>query len=218
MALTTREIIDAALAEVASFFDPATTPDSVWVRRINVRQEELFARATSLNPDYYGICAVAPLVNGAADLRDLTEDPPSAERVDRIDIDDPGTSEYAAGERVNLVRVDDADVSLPPRMLLRDHVLWGVADDMDGVAQIKVYYARRPTPIRSEDDTIELDGAHSELLVWDLVKYMTRRAPGVDPATREAAMAFFVAQEEAALALYDAHVQQFASTLQTRFA
>jgi len=27
-----------------------------------------------------------------------------------------------------------------------------------------------------------------------------------------------VAEEEAALALYDAHVQQFASTLQTRFA
>jgi len=52
MTLTARDIIDAALAEVASFFDPTTTPDSVWVRRINVRQEELFARATSLNPDY----------------------------------------------------------------------------------------------------------------------------------------------------------------------
>lgn len=218
MALTAREIIDAALAEVASFFDPTTTPDSVWVRRINVRQEELFARATSLNPDYYGICAVAPLVNGAANLRDLTEDPPAPDRIDRIEIHDPGTSEYAAGERVNLVRVDDADVSLPPRMLLRDHVLWSVADDMDGVAKIKVYYARRPTPVRSEDDAIELDGAHSELLVWDLAKYMTRRAPGVDPATRDAAMAFFVAEEEAALALYDAHVQQFASTLQARFA
>jgi len=218
MALTAREIIDAALAEVASFFDPTTTPDSVWVRRINVRQEELFARATSLNPDYYGICAVAPLVNGAANLRDLTEDPPAPDRIDRIEIHDPGTSEYAAGERVNLVRVDDVDASFPPRMLLRDHVLWSVGSDMDGVAKIKVYYARRPTPVRSEDDAIELDGAHSELLVWDLAKYMTRRAPGVDPATREAAMAFFVAQEEAALALYDAHVQQFASTLQTRFA
>jgi len=218
MALTAREIIDAALAEVASFFDPTTTPDSVWVRRINVRQEELFARATSLNPDYYGICAIATLSDGAANLRDLTEDPPAPDRIDRIEIHDPGTSEYAAGERVNLVRVDDVDASFPPRMLLRDHVLWSVGSDMDGVAKIKVYYARRPTPVRSEDDAIELDGAHSELLVWDLAKYMTRRAPGVDPATREAAMAFFVAQEEAALALYDAHVQQFASTLQTRFA
>jgi len=217
MALTAREIIDAALAEVASFFDPTTTPDSVWVRRINVRQEELFARATSLNPDYYGICAVAPLVDGAANLRDLTEDPPAPDRIDRIEIHDPGTSEYAAGERVNLVRVDDVDASFPPRMLLRDHVLWSVGSDMDGVAKIKVYYARRPTPVRSEDDAIELDGAHSELLVWDLAKYMTRRAPGVDPATREAAMAFFVAQEEAALALYDAHVQQFASRVQKRF-
>lgn len=218
MALTAQDIIDAALAEVAHFFDPGTTAPPIWVRRINVRQEEIFARATSLNPDYYGICAVAPLVNGAADLRDLTEDPPAPDRIDRIEIDDPGTSEYAAGERVNLVRVDDADVSLPPRMLLRDHVLWGVADDMDGVAKIKVYYARRPTPVRSEDDPIELDGAHSELLVWDLAKYMARRAPGVDAGVRQAAIAFFVAEEEAALALYDAHVQQFASTLQTRFA
>src|SRR5690606_33663638 len=110
MALTAQDIIDAALAEVASFFDPTTTPDSVWVRRINVRQEELFARATSLNPDYYGICAVAPLVNGAANLRNLTEDPPAPDRIDRIEIDDPGESEYEPGDRVNLVRADDAEI------------------------------------------------------------------------------------------------------------
>lgn len=216
--VTAQDIIDAALAEVAHFFDPGTTAPPIWIRRINVRQEEIFARGTSLNPDYYGICAMAPLVNGAANLRNLTEDPPAPDRIGRIEIHDPGNSEYAAGERVNLVRVDDVDASLPPRMLLRDHVLSGVADDMDGVATIKVYYARRPTPVRSKNDPIELDGAHSELLVWDLAKYMTRRAPGVDAGVRQAAIAFFVAEEEAALAIYDAHVQQFASTLQTRFA
>src|SRR5690606_41864455 len=96
--VTAQDIIDAALAEVAHFFDPGTTAPPIWIRRINVRQEEIFARATSLNPDYYGICAVAPLVNGAANLRDRTEAPPAPDRGDRNGSHGPGPSGKAASE------------------------------------------------------------------------------------------------------------------------
>lgn len=218
------EIIDAALTEVAYFFDPGTTAPSIWIRRLNMRQEEIFARSNTINRDYFGTCAKVPLVNGAANLRTLIEAPDSPERpdspdiIDRVEVLDPGDSEYEVGQRINLVRIDEIEAALPPRMTLRDYVFWPIGNELAGVVTIRVHYARRPRPIRKPEDPIELTGAHSELLVWDLARYAASRAPGINPDVRESAIRFFTDQEARALELFDAHVQQFASTLQTRFA
>ena len=221
--MTVDEAVKRFLARVPEA--PEHTPRGEIKRRIGVRQRQLFARAARLNPSYFGVCAVAPLEAGAANLLAATPEQSTGgdilyeiEAVERVVIEDPGTSSYAAGELVHLVKVTDPDVAEPPRATIRNFVLFQIGTDLEGVAKVKVHYSRRPLPIDETtpgDTELELPEPFQYLLVLDGAKDLARREL---PADRAAAVRELLEPEEQELLQeFDAHVVGFVVT-EGRFA
>lgn len=221
--MTVEEIAVAALARAMEHSDKVPTTRSVLYRRIGQRQQDLFAMAARISPDYYGVCAKASLRDGdgewvgAADIAAIAGDVPPAEQITRIEILDAGTSTYAVGDEVNIVPQGDPNVAFPPRVTLRNRVIRQVGTDLEGVEKLEVFYSRSPVPVTAadEDREMELPAQFQELLVVDAARDLFRRSTLLP--NRPALVALMDAEEKPLLADYLAHVQRFAGPLVSRF-
>jgi len=186
-------------------------------RRLSVRQQQLFARAAAINPEYYGVCAVAPLSNGAVDLKDLGDPVYRADSLSRIEIADKGTSGYANGDEVHVVALTDPDAALPPRVTVRNGVVAQVGTDLNGVVSLRVFYSRLPLSIGPNDGSKELEllDPFQELLVVDLARYLVEHTLGLDATLRGQALPLLEAEEKDLLALFDAHVKAYTAAAET---
>ena len=216
--MTYEEIVLQALARVTDFgFDvPATR--SLCYRWIGLREQALFSRAARVNPEWAGVCAHAPVIGGAVNLRTIGATAPVPELISKVEILDPGTSPYPAGTQVNLVVLKDVDVAEPPRATLRDYVIEGVGSDLDGVGKLRIYYSRLPVPGKptDRDREAEIPEPHTEILVVGLASDLLSKALGLDRERKKEALALLAAEEEKRLADFDAYLQTYAP-LQMRF-
>lgn len=217
--MTAEEITLAALFRALEFTNTVPSTRSVLYRRIGVRQQQLFARAASVNADYFGICATGGLDDGAADLGDFAPPVEAPESITRVEIADPGSSPYDEGTEIRVVPSTDVGVELPPRMTLRNRVLRQVSTDLAGVLSIRVAYSRVPLAIGPADGavTVQIPAPHDELLVVDLTKTMLTKGVDMDGAARGAALELLATEEAELLLAFDSHVASFAGNRSARF-
>lgn len=213
----------AALARAQEHSNQVPTTRSVIYRRIGQRQQDLFAMAARVNPDYYGVCAKASLRDldgewvGVANIAAISGDTPPAEQLTRIEVYNPGTSDYEAGREVYVVPLSDPGVADPPRVTVRNRVIRQVGTDLVGVETLEVFYSRSPTSITGADGQrdLELPEQFQELLVVDAARDLFRRSTLLP--NRLALVSAMDAEEKPMLADYLAHVQRFAGPMVSRF-
>lgn len=216
MSHTAEDIALLALARARQHVSEVNESRALIYSRIGIRQQELFALAAKINPDYFGVCAHAPVSDGMVNLATIADPVPTPEMIQRIDIYAPGTSDYAAGDEVNPVTLHDQGASWPPRVVMRNKVLYGVGVDLDGVSQVRIYYSKIPAAIlpTGAATEVEMPEPYHMLLVVDAERDLYRRSQ------KDAAP--FVALADAAeaplLEAFTAHVSAYAGSLQTRFA
>lgn len=217
--MTIEEIAVQALARASEFSNSVPGARSVMYRRIGVRQQQLFAKAARINPDYYGICATGQVDDGAVDLADLVDPVEAADSIARIEIAAAGTSTYASGTRVNSVPVDDTDIEDAPRVTIRNRILRGVGTDLDGVVSLKVHYSRIPLAIAPTDGTrqADLEEPHVELLVVDLTKILVKKLTSLSATISSAVLGSLDTEEAALLADFERHVAEYSGVSASRF-
>lgn len=226
--MTAEEAVLAALSQVADFTD-VSPPRTVLYRRLSVRQQQLFSEVANWNADFFGVCAIGEIINGECNLRDLISGdatpppggvvPQPVLRFDRIEISDSGTSGYPNGQEVNVVTLNDSEgATLPPRATIRSGVLKQVGAELMGVAALEFYYSRRPLPVASGGQELEIPEPFDQLLVFDLAKYLVGYAPsGVVAEASESLLAILGAQETELLGEFRAYVTSF-TPRKSRFA
>lgn len=223
--MTAEEIVVQALARVREYSQKVPVTRSLAYVRIGQRQQELFAAAARVNPDFYGVCAHGEVdEDGALDLDDISDPVPSVESIQRIEIYEMDTPEdeddvlpYAVGDVVNVVHFRDPDVESPPRVTVRDRVIRGVSDDLDRVVALRLYYSRVPASLGPTDAATdaELPPQFQQLLVIDLVRDLFRRSVGVPEKATVVGM--MDAEEKPLLEAFLAHVVGYAP-VHARFA
>lgn len=182
--MTTSEAREMAYGILGRYgVDVPTIPHALIYNRMSIRQREIFSWISNLDPDFYGECATAALVNGDVDLNVLEgkadPSPYPIESIQVVRVEDPGSSlTLTAGDRVRLVRADDFR-QVPPRMTLRSMVLRDVGGDMAGVNTIKIWYTRRPRVIGNDGtDELELPEPWHDLIALDAAQFILQRTDG----------------------------------------
>jgi hypothetical protein len=220
--LTATELLDAALSKAAGFgINGAAVSRSELLRRIGVRQEQLFMAATAVSPHFFARRATGLLQDGAADLDTLDgllANPPGVLRLISVEIADEGASTYQPGDPVHVVPSDDVAAYAPPRATLLDRVIAGVDNDLADVVSIRVTYARRPLRVSGLASEVEVPcDSFAELLVNDLVAYLARRDRKLSPEEKAAAAGDMKAEDEENMGLFLDYVRGFAP-VEDRFA
>lgn len=204
------EVCTAALARCAEFNARVPSTRSVMVRRINARQQQLFAHIADNEPEYFGRSEVVPLTANAFDLSTLD---PQAERVTYVEIYDEGTSAYAPGDPVAVVAVMDKGAELAPRCLIRDFILEGVEEngvnDLEGVTSLNLHHSKRAATIDDPAQTTEMPDQFDELLVIDLTKHLITKAPGLDADLRKFIIGTLEAEEGEMIGDLDRHLEHW---------
>lgn len=209
--MNAEQITKLAMARTSEITDQYPTNRSLCYRRIGLRQRELMALAARENPDYYGTCATAPLSAGGVDLNMMEFPVATPELVEEVRIENPGTSTYAAGDKINIVKLQDREAALAPRMTLRDLVLQAVGTDLDNVTSITVFYSRLPEIFDASDGEsfVELQDPYIELLVIDLTKMLLTKATRLPADIRSSSLTLFAAEEASLLTQYLDHVRTY---------
>lgn len=222
--MTYEDVVIAALARTLDWDGEFPSARQPMYRRIGKRQQQLFTMASKINPDYWGTCAIATIdptdLNVDLRLLDGGLNVDQSVGVQRIEIQDEGTSSLTSGDQVHIVSINDRDAELAPRVTIRDLIIASVGTDLTGVTSLAVYYPRYPDmPATSEDGTtaLELQQAHDELLVIDLTKDLVRKTLSMDPATKTAIQGLLDAEEKEALGPYLDDVGAFAVGQAHRF-
>lgn len=218
--MTYDEIVDAALGRASAWGAGYPGTNKPLYRRISVRQKHLFAHAAGLDQDFYGTDVTGTLSDNRLDLRDLDDQVPAidmAEAITRIEIAGAGTSDYAAGDEVHVIKIRDPDSALPPRVTLRSQVIEGYGDDLDGVNSMKVFYSRLPVTRNAGDCVVELAEPHSELLVVDLTRWIATKAMDVEGEVRSTMVSSLNREENELMAEFDRYVSTYAGLAKARF-
>jgi hypothetical protein len=200
------DVCDAALARCAEFNARVPSTRSVMARRINARQQQLFAHIADQEPEYFGRSETVALAAGSYDLSMLD---PQAERITYVEIADEGASSYAAGDRVAVVPVMDKDTELAPRCTIRDFILEGVSGDLDDVTSVTVHHSKRAATITEPSEMTEMPDQFDELLVIDLTKHLLTKAPGLDPEMRKFAIGSLETEEREMMGDLDRHLEHW---------
>lgn len=216
--MTAEDIVVLAMARTSEITDAYPATRSLAYRRLGLRQRQLQALAARENPDYYGVCAETPLVNLAADLNDIATPVPMPELIQKVTIEDHGTSTWTNGKVISIVPLSDLNAELPPRMTLRDLVLQSVGNDLLNVTSIMVFYSRLADVFAPTDGgaVVELQDPFNELLVLDLVKVFLAKATRLDATIRQTSIETFAAEEASLLTAYLDHVRTY-GPYSTRF-
>ena len=195
--MTVKEVIIEAQAICEEYTDSYPVTESLMLRRVDVRQRELFALAASLDKEFYGKTLVASIEEGAIDLSD--------EPVEKVDL-----VQTADGTRVNIVAVEDVNAHRPPRMTLRDKKLEVVGSDLADESSLRIHYSARAPGLIDIADEVDLDPPYDFLLVWDLAKDLIRRTASMDGDQKGAVIQLIGASEADLLELYKQHVATYA--------
>lgn len=208
---TADQIVERAFTRVNEITNEYPSARGPLYRQIGYRQRKLFAEAAKLNPERFGVCATAPLVTSMADLSDIVSPVPTPELIQRIEILDPGTSGYNAGDDVSVVRADDIGSELPPRAMLRDRVIIGVQQDLANVNSVRIYYPRLPDLFAETDGgkEIEFEAPWDYLLVLHIALYTIGQAAQLTADIRKAAYDWFQMEEKNLEADFFAHVSNY---------
>jgi hypothetical protein len=187
--------------------------------RLGLRQQQLFAHAAKINPDYFGVCANAALTDGAVNLADIADPVPTPDLITRMEVLEPGESLLEPGAEIHTVPLNDPNGAFPPRVTLRNHVIRSVGADLMGVGSIRIYYSRLPHPIppAGRDVVLEMPGEHWMLLVLDAERDLYHRSVP-EGADRAGLVERVTAEEAPMLAAWEAHVAGYAGNMQARFA
>jgi hypothetical protein len=212
--MTADDVVDAALARCSDLGHNSTQARSVSYRRIGVRQAQLFSRAADVHPEYFGVSATVVLTLGTYALAGLN---PKAERVVDVKVANAGTSGLVVGDRVNMVLLDDADAMLAPRAVIRNQTLQGYGNDLTGVAQVTIHYARSPSMTVAGNTVLELPDQFQDLLVIDLARQMIRKQLDNEPTRRDGLIGLLDAEEGELLTTFDQHIRHFVYGEQRRF-
>lgn len=209
-------VVESALARIATVGDQPKGPRAPYYRRVSVRQQQLFVVAARIDPEYYGVCAIGTLEDGAVSIAAMEPPVRTAAAITRIEVEDPGESTLAAGTEIIPVRVQEREYAHDqPRVLLRNRAIIGLDDDLDGVTSIKVSYPYLPATIDAGDDELELPDPFGELCVVDLAKWMLRRIPETELVVQ--LLRTIEAEETALLEDWAGYVTGFAQSRQGRF-
>lgn len=220
--MTVDEMVEQALGRLGEFGAAYPSARGPVYRRIGMRQRQLFAQAGKLNPDRFGAIVIGNMqtVNGmrVLDLSDIEpplEEPELIQRVEIIVEQGP----YEVGQQVTIVSVADFGAELPPRAIIRDRVLYGLAGELDFVDAVRLYYTKLPALIGLSDKAVELalEAPWDTLLEIDAAKWMIAKATQVSAETRAAALASLSAEETVLHADFLSHVAAYAPTV-SRFA
>jgi hypothetical protein len=225
---TAEDIAVLALARARQHTSEVNESRALIYSRTGLRQQELFALANKIDPEFFGVCAHAPVSfvdadddpvpGGLVNLSTIADPVPTPDLIQRIEVYDAGTSDYAVGEEVNPVRLDDTGSAFAPRVVMRNRVMFGVGTDLAGVDEVRIYYAKIPAAILPSGRTteIELPDPHWMLLVVDAERDLYRRSVA-DPGLRDTLVKMADADEAPLLAAFTAYVSAYASSMQTRF-
>lgn len=200
------QIIEAALARAMEFHQNIPNTESVSIRRIDAHQQELFAYTAGIAREYIGRSGVLTLAAGIADTADLN---PLAMRIVLVRIQDEGSSDYEALQRVNIIPVDDPDAALAPRATLRDGLITGYDGELDDVTSLMVDYCKRPGTLTVAADVPEFAVQYHEILVIDLTKQMIRKTIGLNSTSREEILEILQEEYDETLGQYEAHLRNF---------
>lgn len=212
--LTYDQMAEQAKIRVGDITNTYPSTKGPMYRRIGITQRKLFVRAAQVNPDYYGRDIVVPITNGAADLSLLDEVP---ELVQRVEIADAGTSEHAVGTEVSVITMTDPSAELSPRATLRNLVLKGVDDDLDGVASLRIWFSHIPAPAAATESgatRLELDQPWDTLLEVDLAGWLVGKSTALDAGGRDMALKMFAAEATDLQSEFEAHLRTVAPTVQ----
>ena len=222
MVRTVERIVEEALVECSAYYQSPFNVRSVLYDRASLREAQLFDLANARNPGLFAASAIAEVVQGAVNARELLtgtvtvdegETPPEpAQRIIVVRVEDAGTSPYAYGDEVNIVPLDEPTTSAyPPRVTYASGVFSQVGTDLDGVAKLRFHYSRRPQPMRLASDPVSLPEPYSRLLVYDLAKFMVRRTVAVPLDVRTFVMGMFGELEKELTEQFVAYVDGFVS-------
>jgi hypothetical protein len=213
---TAEDVALLALARARQHTSEVNESRALIYSRIGIRQQELFRIANAINPDYFGVCAHAPVTAGVVNLATIADPVPTPDTIQRIEIYDVGTSTYAVGDEVSPVALHDQNAAFPPRVVMRDKKMYQVGTDLALVDEIRIYYARIPAAIlpAAKTTVVEIPEPHHMLLVVDAERDLYRRSVA-DPT---ALVAMADKDEAPLLEAFTAHVSTYAGSLQTRFA
>lgn len=219
---TLEQLAIVALARALDFDAEVPSTRQVHWRRLQLRQQQLFSIASRLNPDYYGVSASGVLdANAALNLDDLatTALVDQAVGIQRIEIDDAGTSGLTTGDDVNIVSVDDIDADLSPRVTLRDFIIRGVGSDLTNVTSLCVFYSRIPDLIQEAlgTETVQLPEQYQELLVVDLLRDMISKTISMEATTKTAVLELLTGEESGLMDPYLKEVATFQHGQRHRF-
>jgi hypothetical protein len=194
--LTADEVVTQAYTRLGEFGGVYPSARGPMYRRIGYRQRHLFQLAAKVNSERYGACANADLTGGMADLNDIASPVATPARIDRVEVLDPGTSGYAAGDEITIVGVADAAAELAPRAYIRNGVVIGYGSDLDSVTSIRIFYPKLPDLFALTDSgkEIDLEAPWDTILELDLVCWLLEKATKVDVNVRAAALAGFTSE------------------------
>jgi hypothetical protein len=214
--VTAEEVIVAAMARCTDLGATVPSAWSVYLRRIGLRQGQIFSMVAQVDPEYFGVESFVPLVNGAFTLANLS---PKVERIADVRIGNPGSSGFQSNDPVNLIRHDDQEAMLPPRAVVRDQILRQVGNDLQGVSTLVLYYSKRPATSSAitKATVMELPEQFQDLLVIDLAKQMIRKLLDVEPARRDGWLGLLSDEESMLLGVLESHVRGFVAGEQVRF-
>jgi hypothetical protein len=214
--MTAREALELGYGLLGGWgFTVKGMSEAVLLNHMSQRQGELFEWIATIDPEFFGIDQLAPLVGGKVDLVALeVAGAPLIGHLQHIAIGDSGTSSHAEGGKVRIVRADDPR-ELPPRVTLRNRVLSQVGDDLQGVASLRLYYSWRPQPIALSGDTVlSLPDGFEDLLSYAVARFVLMR----DVQTAQSpAYAYYVDEETKRLTALEAFVRGSYRALQSRF-
>lgn len=219
---TLEQLVIAALARALDFDAEVPSTRQVHWRRLQLRQQQLFTMGSQLNPDYYGVAATGILdTNDSLDLKDLatTALVDQAVGIQRIEIENIGTSSFTTGDEVNIVSIDDVDADMSPRVTIRDFIIKSVGTDLNLVTSLCVFYPRIPDLIQEAlgTETVQLPEQYQELLVVDLTREMVGKTLDMDQAAKGTAMGILATEESVLLERYVQEMATFQHGQKHRF-
>lgn len=222
LGMTIQQVLDNAKARCAELGVEFPATRSLLIDRISQTQQDVFAMGAQWNPDYFGTCIVGTLDGLAIDVLAILDPLEIPETITRIEIADPGSSEWSAGDEVSVVTLSDRDhATIPPRVTVRRKLISSVGTDLNGVNSLRIFYSPCPLPIDPaavdvNTKRIEIPRPHDRIVALDLTLYLLDKIPNPTDAVT-AGKAATQAELTAALAKFESHVRSYVMTTVSRF-
>lgn len=180
---TVQNVIDEAI-ERASLNDSSLIPTDQTIDYINHFQRRVYMIAAEMNPDYFGSIDTVTRASDTDDWDVSSLGPVQSVEVDSIT---GSLSDVSAGDQVNIADVEEPDMVLSPRVLLRNFQLIEYGSDLSEDASnyvdgLKIYNSEYPTELTATADNPDIPEEWLELLSTPLAHRFAIRDQRFDEA------------------------------------